>query len=224
MKHSLNDIVTVDAETFYSTEFSLTKAAYNTSAYIRDPQFKEHCWAIKVGTKKTKGYKKPQDAIKFLQDLNWDKYALLAHNTSFDGFILAYHHGIIPHYYYDTLSMTRGLHNEVSRAKLDKIAKFYQIGAKSETYLSPTKGLRVLSPEIMTGLLDGCVIDTDLCFEVFKKQIEVYPEDELDLIDMTVRMFCDPVLEVNEPLARLALAEEMMERKATILKRKSVNE
>lgn len=218
--HALDKIVTLDAETFYSTEFSLTKAAYNTSSYIRDPQFKEHCWAIKVGNKKTKGYKKPQDAIKFLQDLNWDVYALLAHNTSFDGFILAHHHGIVPHFYYDTLSMTRGLHNEVSRAKLDTIAKFYAIGAKSETYLAPTKGLRDLPPEIMNGLLDGCITDTDLCFEVFKKQVEIFPHHELELIDMTIRMFCDPVLEIDEPLARLALAEEMVERRATILKSK----
>lgn len=220
MQHALSNIVTVDAETFYSTEFSLSKAAYNTSAYIRDAQFKEHCWAIKVGTKKTRGFKKPQDGIKFLQDINWDTHALLAHNTSFDGMILAHHHGIVPHYYYDTLSMTRGLHNEVSRAKLDKIAKFYQIGAKSETYLTPTKGLRDLPPAIMAGLLSGCIIDTDLCFEVFRKQVEIYPEHELDLIDMTVRMFCDPVLEINEELARKALAEEMIERRATILKSK----
>ncbi|PPC99603.1 MAG: hypothetical protein CTY35_03430 [Methylotenera sp.] len=220
MLHSPNHIVTLDAETFYSVDFSLTKPAYNTSAYIRDPQFKEHCWAIKVGTKKTKGFKKPQDAIKFLQDINWDVYALNAHNTAFDGFILAHWHGIVPHFYYDTLSMTRGLHNEVSRAKLDTIAKFYQIGQKSATYLAPTKGLRDLPPHIMDGLLEGCVIDTDLCFEVMKKQTEIYPQHELELIDMTIRMFCDPVLEINEPLARLALAEEMMERRATIIKSK----
>ena len=218
--HDINKIVTVDAETFYSVEFSLSKAAYNTSAYVRDAQFKEHCWAIKTGTKKTKGWKNPKDAIKYLQDLDWSVYALLAHNTSFDGLILAHHHGIVPHFYYDTLSMTRGLHNEVSRAKLDKIAQFYQIGAKSQTYLTPTKGLRDLPPAIMTGLLDGCVIDTDLCFDVFKKQVEIYPPHELQLIDMTVRMFCDPVLEVDLPVAKLALAEEMIERRATILKSK----
>jgi hypothetical protein len=220
VRHNLSNIVTVDAETFYSTEFSLSKAAYNTSSYVRDAQFKEHCWGVKVGTKKTKGFKKPEDAIKFMQDLDWSKYALLAHNTSFDGLILAHHHDIVPHYYYDTLSMTRGLHNEVSRASLAKIASFYQIGAKSKTYLTPTKGLRDLTPQIMTDLMDGCVLDVDLCFEVFKKQVEIFPEDELDLIDLTIRMFCDPVLEVDLPVARQALADEMIERRATILKSK----
>lgn len=217
MKHSPNDIITVDAETFYSTEFSLTKAEYNTSSYIRDPQFKEHCWAIKLGTKKTKGYT-AADGIKVLQDQDWSKKALLAHNTSFDGFILSHHHGIVPHYYYDTVSMTRGLHNEVSRAKLDTIAQFYAIGAKSKTYLTPTKGLRDLPKEVMKGLLEGCVLDTNLCYEVFRKQVEIYPEDELDLIDMTIRMFCDPVLQIDETVARQALAEEMVARRSEILK------
>lgn len=215
--HDPNKIITVDAETFYSTDFSLTKADYNTSAYVRDAQFKEHCWAIKVGTSRTKGFTNPEDAIKFLQDFNWDVYALCAHNTAFDGFILAERHGIIPHFYYDTLSMTRGLHNEVSRAKLEAIAKFYKIGEKSKTYLAPTKGLRDLPKHIMKGLLEGCVLDTDLCFKVMRAQTKIYPQDELELIDMTIRMFCDPVLEVDEELAVNALSEEMIERRFQII-------
>lgn len=212
MLHDLSKIVVLDAETFYSTDFSLTKAEYNTSAYIRSPLFKEHCWAIKVGTKKTKGFKDPNDAIKFLQDIDWSKYAMCAHNMAFDGFILAERHGIIPHFYYDTLSMTRGLHNEVSRASLDTIAKYYKLGAKSKTYLSPTKGKRDLDPATMDNLLDGCITDVDLCHDVMNVQLEIYPDDELKLIDMTIRMFTDPVLELDEPMARRALADEMIER------------
>lgn len=217
MKHDINKIVTLDFETFYSTEFSLTKQEYNTSSYIRDPQFKEHCVAIKIGKKKTKGYS-GKNIVAALNDIDWSEHALNAHNTAFDGFILAHRFGIIPHYYYDTLSMTRGLHNEVSRGKLDTIAKFYNIGAKSATYLSPTKGLVDLPPNIMKGLMDGCILDVDLCYEVLCKQLEIYPEHELDLIDMTIRMFCDPVLELDERMATQALADEMMERRASILK------
>lgn len=217
MLHDPQKIVVCDAETFYSTDFSLTKQEYNTSAYIRDKQFKTHCWAIKVGTKKTRGFKKPEDGIKFLQDINWDTHALCAHNTAFDGMILSHHNGIIPHFYYDTLSMTRGLHNEVSRARLDDIARHYRIGAKSKTYLAPTKGKRDLPPEMLRDLLDGCVLDVDLCYEVMRKQLEIYPEHELQLIDMTMRMFCDPILEVDEELARLTLSDEMMERRHAIM-------
>lgn len=219
MKIDINRVVTVDSETFYSTEFSLTKKELNTSSYIRDPQFKEHCWGIKIGKKAAKCYT-AEAGIKILKGIDWSAHYMLAHNTSFDGFILSHHHGIVPHFYLDTLSMTRGLHADVSRAKLDTIAKLYGIGAKSETYLTPTKGLRDLPKDILKGLMDGCKIDVDLCFDVFCKQLEIFPEDELELIDTTIRMFCDSKLEVDIPRAKAALQEEMMQRRAAMLKAK----
>ena len=217
MKIDLSKVITVDAETFYSTEFSLSKAAYNTSSYVRDPQFKEHCWGIKQGNAPAKCYA-PAAGIKLLKKIDWSTHYLLAHNTAFDGFILAHHHGIIPHFYLDTLSMTRGLHAEVSRAKLDTIAKLYGLGGKSATYLTPTKGLRSLPPDVLAGLMEGCTLDVELCFAVFCKQLEVYPADELDLIDLTMRMFCDSKLRVDLPRAASALRDEILARESAILK------
>lgn len=222
MKHKLSEIITIDFESYYASDFGLTNKEYNTSAYIRDPQFKVHCVAIKVGTKASKCYS-AEAGEKLLRSIDWSKHAVLAHNVAFDGFILKELYNIVPSYYYDTLSMTRGLHNEVSRAKLDKIAKFYNIGAKTEG-LENTKGKRELSKDEMKRLMDYCNNDNELCYEVFKKQVEIYPEDELDLIDLTARMFCDPVLEVDEELASSALANEMLERRATILKSKVAEE
>jgi DNA polymerase len=223
MKIDINKVVTVDAETFYSTEFSLTKKELNTSSYIRDEQFKEHCWGIKIGKKPAKCYT-AAEGIKILKGIDWKTHYLLAHNTAFDGFILAHHHGIVPHFYLDTLSMTRGLHADLSRAKLDTIAKLYGIGAKSETYLTPTKGLRDLPKDVLKGLMDGCKIDVGLCFNVFLKQLAVYPMDELRLIDITIRMFCDSKLEVDIPRAQQALQEEMLARRASIMKSKCSEE
>lgn len=217
MKHNIEQVVFVDFETYYSSEFSLTKQQYNTSSYIRNPQFLIHCVAVKVGTQPTRCFTDLEGEA-FLKTIDWSTHALCAHNCSFDGFILSHWYGIIPSYYYDTVSMTRGLHNEVSRASLAKIAEFYKIGEKSKTYLSPTKNLRALPPNIMQGLMDGCILDVDLCYEVFLKQVEIYPQHELDLIDMTIGMFCDSVLEVDIPVAKQAYADEMVERRATILK------
>ncbi|WP_018609530.1 DNA polymerase [Uliginosibacterium gangwonense] len=215
MKFDLNHLVTHDWETFYSTDYSLRAKKYNTSAYIRDPQFLEHCCAIKIGTKKTKCYTR-SDAIKALQDIDWSNYDLLAHNNHFDGAIDAWHHGIIPRRYFCTLAQTRGLHSNMSGAALAKIAEFYGVGKKSKTYLAPTKGLRKLSPEIMRGLMDGCIIDTDLCFEIFKKQIEVFPEKEIELIDLNIRLFTQPVLALDTNRAQIALKYEEQERLRSI--------
>ena len=107
MKHDISKVVTLDFETFYSTEFSLTKQAYNTSSYVRDPQFKVHCVAIKIGDGETIGYDAENGEIA-LRAIDWKTHALCAHNAAFDGFILSQLYGIMPHYYYDTVSMTRG--------------------------------------------------------------------------------------------------------------------
>src|SRR5580765_1098066 len=102
MKYS--QIITLDAETYFSAEYSLKLKKYNLSEYVRDSQFKLHCMAIKINEEPTKVYygDEIEDA---LTGIDWTTSALLAHNTSFDGFILSHHFGIIPAYYLDTLSM-----------------------------------------------------------------------------------------------------------------------
>lgn len=205
-------LVTLDFETYYGPDYSLSLKAYSTSSYIRDPQFKVHGVGIKIGTGKTKWYHGEENIRKALDEINWTKSALICHHTQFDGAILAWHYGIIPAFYYDTMSMTRGLHNEVSRASLEKIALLYGVGEKSKTYLAPTHGLRDLPAHIMKGLGEGCIIDTDLTYKIFKKQIEVFPEKELALIDLTMRMFIQPVFQINLEVAERALKEELEER------------
>ena len=216
-KIELNNIITLDFETYYSTEYSMSKPTYNTSAYIRDPQFHVHCCAVKLGKKKSKCY--PGKELKTVfADIDWKNSALLAHNTAFDGFILAERYGIVPAFYYDTLSMTRALHGELSRASLDTIVKLYQLGAKHEGALESTKNKRELSSDELKRLMHYCNNDNELCWNVFLKQIVVFPEAELELIDLVVRMFCNSPLQVDLGMARKALAEEMIARRSEILK------
>lgn len=204
-------LVTLDFETYYGKDYSLKSKKWNTSGYIRAEEFKVHCVAIKIGGNKTKLYTR-DEVGPALHAIDWKKSALICHHTAFDGAILAWIYGLVPAFYYDTMSMTRGLHNEVSRASLEVVAQLYGVGEKSKTYLTPTYGLRELSPAIMKGLGEGCIIDTDLTHAIFKKQMEVFPVDELRLIDLTLRMFINPVLKVNKDVAERALEEELEER------------
>ena len=210
MKINFDQVVSIDFETYYDQHYSLRSKAYNTSSYIRDPQFQIHCCAVKFGRKKSRCYPRDQ-AIKILQDIDWTQHDLLAHNVAFDGLICSHHLGIVPRRYFDTLAMTRGLHAEVSRADLDTIAKFYGIGAKTEGLVN-TKGQRDLDKDTLRDLMSYCNNDNELCFSVFEKQIEVFPEKEVALIDLTASMFCDPVLQVDIPRAERALQYETNER------------
>lgn len=211
-------IITCDFETYWSKEFTLSSPNYNTSSYVRDKQFAIHCMAIAHGEKSKTHVYRGDDIEKVLRDIDWENHILLAQNTAFDGFIIAHHFKIIPGYYLDTMSMARALHNERSFARLAVLAPLYSVGDKSKTYLAPTKGVRVLPQWMQDNLEKGCIQDVNLCRGIAMQQLNVFPQDELDLIDHTLRMFTDSPLKVDLKLAKKALQTEMYAKRIAILK------
>lgn len=212
MKLNLNEVVTIDFETYYDSKYSLRAKQYNTSSYIMDEKFQIHCCAIKIGKKPSKCYW-GDEAVKKLQAIDWSKYDLLAHNNFFDGFIASMRLGIKPRRRFCTVQMTRGLHSDMSKASLDDICNFYGIGGKISG-LEDVKGLRTeeITGEKRKNLMEYCNNDNEKCFEVFCKQIAVYPDDEIALIDLTLSMFCDPVFQLDVQRAEKSLNYEMNER------------
>ena len=199
------DIITLDFETYYDQNYTLRKQS--TSEYIRDERFKAQCVGIKVGENDVV-WIPACNVEKALRTINWSSFALLAHHTQFDGFILSDRYNIRPAYYLCTLSMGRGLHSIGVGASLDALAQYYGIGNKLPDILSQTKGVREIPPEIMEDLGVYCAVDTQLCFDLYLKMIDRFPQEELDLIDETCRMFCEPVLLVDIPRATKALELE----------------
>lgn len=213
-------IVTLDFETYFSKEYSLKNKDLNTSEYIRHSEFKAHCVGIKIGDEPVAWYRDNAiaDAI---SAIDWSTSALLCHHTAFDGLILSHHYGVVPAYYLDTLSMARALHSNVIGASLDTVAKFYKLGNKLPDVLSQAKGVRDLPHDVMLNLGQYCAVDVELCRMIFDKMIQGYPSDELDLIDMTVRMFCDPILRIDIPRVEAELLREQTE-KARLIERAGV--
>ena len=212
MDINLEEVVTIDFETFYSGTYSLRSKKYNTSSYIMDEQFQMHCCAIKEGTKPSKCYW-GQDAIDKLKSIDWANRDMVAHNMFFDGFIAAMRYGIKPRRRFCTVQMTRGLHSDMSRAALQAICDFYGIKGKIEG-LEDVKGLRteqIPGPK-KTKLMKYCNNDNEKCFQVFKKQVKVYPASEMQLIDMTMRMFCEPIFVLDVERAKKSLEYETQER------------
>lgn len=208
-------IVTLDFETYFSKEYSLRNKDLNTSEYVRHSEFKAQCVGIKIDQEPV--YWVKYDGVReALNSIDWSTSALLAHHTAFDGFILSHHYGIVPAYYLDTLSMARALHSNAIGAGLDEVARYYRLGNKLPNVLNSTKGVKDLSDELMTQLGQYCAVDVELCRMIFDKMVENFPEDELDLIDMTVRMFCDPVLYIDIPRVEKELEREMEDRQNII--------
>ncbi len=203
-------LVTLDFETYYDADYTLKKMS--TSEYIRDPRFKAQMVGIKIGNKPTKWYgaKKIKAA---LSAINWATHSVLCHNVQFDGFILSHHYGIKPAYYYDTLSMARGLHSNEIDAGLDDVAKFYGGEGKIDGVLERTMGVLNWSAALEKDVGVYCVQDVDETFRIFTLMHKKFPRDEMALVHMTARMFCDPVLRVDIPRVEKELVREIDERR-----------
>jgi hypothetical protein len=211
---NFRQLVTLDFETYFDTDYTLRKMS--TSEYIRDERFKAHMVGIKIGLRKTKVV--PANKIAdILHDIDWTTHDLLCHNTAFDGFILSHHYGIVPRRYYDTLSMARGLHSNDIGAGLDDVAGYYGVGNKIPEVLGLTLGVKTLPKSLYTRCADYCAQDVNLCLLIFMQMLEVYPASEIALIDMTIRMFCDPVLTIDRAAVKAEHTREV-EAKKTLLR------
>jgi DNA polymerase len=66
--------------------------------------------------------------------------------------------------------------------------------------LKLTYGKRDLSPEIAEKLGDYCINDVELTYAAYTEMLPHYPQSELDLINLTIRMYCEPHLVVDKDL------------------------
>jgi len=209
--------VTLDFETYYAKDYSLTRLT--TEEYIRDKRFE----VIGVGVKIDDGLPKwiygTHKEIKLqLDKIDWANSALLCHNTQFDGAILAWHFGIVPEYYFDTLCMARAIHGVDAGGSLAALVERYNLGKKgTEVVNAIGKRGKDFSDEELDRYGEYCINDVQLTFKLFNTfMADYFPQSELELIDMTLRMYTQPVLCVDDALLTQRL-EEVTEEKRSLL-------
>ncbi len=208
-----NRLVVLDFETYFSTDYTLKKLS--TSEYIRDPRFKAHMCGIKIGKAAIKVY--PTDKIQAALDaIDWTTHSLLCHHTQFDGLILSHHYGVFPHFMYDSLSMVRGLYSNDVSSGLDAAAEYLGVGNKVAGVLMEMKDVETLPPALYKKGAKYCAQDVNLTLDIFKLMAPQLPHDEFELIDLTIKMFTDPVLKVDIPLVEKELANEIARKEALL--------
>ena len=194
------DIITVDFETYYSKTFSLTKLT--TEQYVRSPDFEIIGVGVKVNDGDTVWLSGPfSDLKRYLHDnYNWGECAVLAHNTLFDGAILSWLLDIHPRLYLDTLCMARASHGVDAGASLKRLSQMYEIGEKGDEVIHALDKRREdFSEAELERYGDYCIQDVELTYKLFNifMRKRNFPVGELKVIDMTLRMFIDPVLELD---------------------------
>ena len=189
------DIVTIDFETYYDRDFSLSKMT--TEAYVRDPRFEVIGVGVKVNDHPTDWYS-GSDVGKFLNSLDYSDKAILAHNAVFDGAILSWIYGIKPKFWLDTLSMARPLHNATVGGSLKALVAHYGLGAKGDEVINALGKRRAdFTPEELDRYASYCVNDVELTYQLFRKLRKGFPVSEMLVIDQTLRMYTEPTIELD---------------------------
>ena len=206
--------VTLDFETYYAKDFSLTKMT--TEEYVNDVRFE----VIGVGIKIDDGepYWVTDNIQEELNKIDWAESAVLCHNMMFDGAILAFKYGIVPAYYFDTLCMARAIHGVDAGGSLASLAIRYNLGEKgTEVVNALGKRRQDFTPEDLAKYGNYCLNDVSLTHALFNRLAVGFPQSEYDLIDMTLRMYTQPVLCVDDALLVDRL-EEVKQEKSTLLR------
>jgi len=192
------NVITIDFETFYSQKFSLSKLT--TEEYVRDSQFETIGVAVRVDDEGTEFCSGTKVQIKeFLDQFPWDNAVAVAHNAMFDMAILNWHFDIRPKRIADTLSMLRAIDGPDAGNSLAKAAERYGLGIKGNEVVNALGKRRLdFTPKEMTAYCVYCINDVRLTYELFKRIAVGFPAIELRLIDLTIRMFTEPVLELDK--------------------------
>ena len=221
MSAPFDRILVIDFETRWdSKEYTLSKMT--TEQYVRDPRFKAFGLCYKeLDSEDEITWVSHDDIQEWVDSVDWSKTGVLAHNAQFDISILSWVYGASPCFIFDSLSMARALRGVEAGNSLMKLAEIYGLPPKGHAVHS-TNGMSELTYEVEQELAEYCKHDVFLCEKIFENlMLEVeggFPIKELKLIDMTLRMFTNPVLELDEEMLREAIEDEKHKRESLLAK------
>ena len=220
MSAPFTQAVVLDFESSWGRAVKLGFSCQTNEEYVRDPRFK--AWGLSwkwLGSPDKPVWVTHNDLPEFFASIDWSITAVIAQNAQFDVSIMAWHYNSHPAFIIDTLSMGRALRGVEVGNSLAKLAQAFGLPEKGKG-LSPSENiLDVLPQDVEKELADYCVHDTWLCEQIFFHLGGFdYPKSELQLIDMTLKMYTRPLLRLDQEMLVKALTEEGQTREALLQK------
>ena len=196
----------LDFETYYEGKYGLRKLT--TEEYVRDERFQALCCAVLWDDDEEIEVLKSAEIADYLAKIDWTKTVLVAHNASFDAFILTEHYGHRPARIVDTMSLARCLFpNQLDQTEgkqhgysLNALAKtLLHVPGKSRD-VSAAEGLDLAhfeaNPDAYDSLMRYCAQDTFLLRDLYQFLLKTGRVDKVELscIDGMIRATTDPTL------------------------------
>lgn len=205
------DVVVLDFESYFSSIYKMGSGGLSTTEYVMDKRFEEIGLAS-VRWRGTRPDLKP--VAEFDHDvaavLSWlqkqygpqlHRCTVVSHNARFDGAILAWHHGIVPPYYIDTLGLAMHI-NSRTKNNLASLCKRYGLPDKGDT--SQFKGLHwepVTRWEKRKGCMFSLPVTEPGMNTAQRKAMEEYAindvEQEWDLFTLLLPELSNPYTELQ---------------------------
>lgn len=205
--------LTLDFETYYDKDYSLSKKGMTTQAYIMSPKFEVLMASVKWGDGETQVVEAP-DLPAFFASVDWAQTAVVNHNSIFDLSILWWRYGYRPALAVDTMSMAQclGVPLLTGSASLAKCVQLLQEAG----YELPSKGGEVVNalgkhrkdftPAQWEAYKQYCKTDADITWFLFKVLKQYVSDDELAYQDIILRCYTEPRLKVHVPTVEYELA------------------
>lgn len=209
-------ILVADAETFYDSEYSLSKMT--TEAYVRDPRFELIGMGLRNADNSARVWLEVDQFRAWIETVDPSEIALIAHHAQFDGLILHHHFNFRPRFWFDTLSMANAVRPH-DRHSLGKLAELEGIGHKgTEVVQAKGKRRRDFTPAEWAQYGVYCLNDCDLEYKLYEIYAPHFSVTELRVMDTTIRMFTEPVLTMNLDVLEKHHASEIVRKQALLTK------
>lgn len=225
------NVLTVDFETYYDREYSLSKMTM--IEYIMDGRFQPIMMSYAINDEPVQNVIGYPNIKRILDSIDWNNTVLNAQNTAFDATIIRARFGHTARYYTDTMAMARVTAAHVFEgASLAAIAKVLQANGVHV----PPKGKEVESAlgmhlynaysgtpyiakkattepdEMQRGLtllmsyVEYCNNDVHLAREAFKYFTKMITPDEMQYGDMILKCYIEPSLYLDLPIIEEEIA------------------
>lgn len=217
----------LDFETYWDSNHTLSKMS--PTEYVMHPETEIQSVSIKIGSGSTYVLFGEETIREHLQSIDWSDAMAVGHNMSgFDSMILAWRMGVRPKMYGCTAAMARSQYSKtgttvggkfLTGVSLKKMAAELGVGRKLDLEATNTKGKHLcdFTPEEIALMTEYNKVDTDLCYEIFKKLYPSFPKQEMLLIDMTTRMLVEPKFLLSYALVDKALEDVKEEKRQSLL-------
>ncbi len=212
-------IATIDLETFWSSDHSLSKM--NPIVYCTHPETEIISMSVKCDNYPTDvffGEAECKRAVKGMR--GFADYMVIGHNLSgFDAMILSWRLGVAPRMWGCTMAMARPIYAKSPGLSLDKLTRHLGLGVKDNTALMNTKGRKLadFTDEEREAMRVYNREDSELCYKLFQALLPHYTPKELWHIDATIRMLVDQGFECDVDLLKTTLDKERKSKKRSVL-------